>query len=202
MRYVPEGTAIELLGVHFGLSAPVAFDDVKKVYRKKSKLLHPDAGGTEDEFKLFSGAFDTLKQLYQTGSRLFDAEPVGELGKLEQPSMPRVTVDGTPLCDLGLGLGPTTNGTDCKHCERRGYTVVEEKGKVSCPTCDGMGLYLHPVYGRRNCCTCDGHGRVYYKHAKLYVLMCGTCHGTGEIKIYNPVLPKGRLTFNPERDAA
>lgn len=193
MRHFSEGAAIELLAVHFALSVPVAFEDVKKVYRKKSKLLHPDAGGSEEEFKAFSGAFDSLKQLYQTGSRLFDAELLGD-GEFVRPTMPRVTVDGIPLCELGLGLGPTTNGTDCTRCERRGYSIVEERGQATCPSCDGLGMYMHPEHGRRQCSTCLGWGRVIYKVARIHVLKCAECRGTGEIRIYNPVIPKGRLT--------
>jgi DnaJ-class molecular chaperone len=204
MFYFSEGMAIEHLMVQFGLSAPVAFDDVKKVYRSKSKLLHPDLGGPEEEFKALCNAFDELKKLYQAGSRLFDAEPMDEKGsgKLERPAMPRVTVDGIPLCELGLGLGPTINGTDCTGCGRLGYKVIEERGLVTCPSCNGQGVYLHPMYGQRQCSTCDGHGRVNYKYAKVYVLRCSECRGTGEKRIYNPVLPKGRLAFAPQRDAA
>ncbi len=232
MRTITEGQAIELLHTHFLLSAPVAFEDVKKKYRQESKRLHPDAGGSEDAFKALSGAFDGLKQLYQIGSRLFDAEPLEEVaeGEPKPPSMPRTTIDGTPLSELGLGLGPTTNGRDCPHCEHRGYTITKEHshgrctkcggkgmqpreypcnacsgtGKftqarsgrvVDCLRCNGSGKFQHPHF-KEWCTACHGSGRTNTARViKIYVMKCWNCKGTGEIEIWNPVIPKGRLTF-------
>lgn len=130
---ITEGQAIQFLEIHFGLSAPVAFEDVKKKYRKKSMELHPDRGGSEEKFKKFGGAFDDLKELYQEGSSLFDTAPLGDTeGESKNVSMPRETVDGTPLSELGLGLGPTTNGRDCTECDSRGYTTTTEHSLGVC----------------------------------------------------------------------
>ena len=92
---ITEGQATQALETHFNLTAPVAFEDVKRRYRKESKRLHPDLGGSEEKFKALSNAFDGLKQLYQLGSRLFDAELLEETadGESRPPPMPRETVD-------------------------------------------------------------------------------------------------------------
>jgi hypothetical protein len=196
MRTISEGQAIELLRIHFDFEAPVAFEDVKKKYRRECRLLHPDVeGGSESAFKAFGGAFDNLKQLYQNGSPLFDAEPLEEIveGEPQLPKMPRVTVDGTPLSELGLGLGPTTNGRECLHCEQRGYTITKEHAKGRCQKCSGSGRHpreypCRPCRGsgkftqRRSgrvvdCLGCNGAGKFRHPFQKEY---CAVCHGSGK----------------------
>lgn len=192
---ITEGQAIEFLETLFCLSAPVAFEDVKKKYRKESKRLHPDIeGGSEEKFKALSNAFDGLKQLYQAGSRLFDADPLGDEVADEDrpPSMPRETVDGTPLSELGLGLGPTTNGKDCTDCDSRGYTITTEHGVAKCKKCKGScqqprEFPCRACGGSRKfiqrrsrrevaCRVCEGSGK--FKHP-FQTEWCRNCHGTG-----------------------
>lgn len=201
MRTITEGQAIEFLHLHFDLDAPVAFEDVKKKYRKESKRLHPDSGSpesSEDAFKALSGAFEGLKQLYQLGSRLFDAEPMSDdvvKGETQTPKMPRETVDGTPLSELGLGLGPTTNGKECVECNNLGYKVVHEHGVGKCQKCEGHGYHqqewpCRPCNGTGrfvqsrskrevNCRVCEGSGT--FKHP-FYTSRCGECFGSGRNK--------------------
>jgi hypothetical protein len=66
---------------------------------------------------------------------------------------------------------------------------------VDCRTCSGTGKFKHP-YHQMTCTECSGDrskaqkvktGSCYFK--------CGSCNGTGEIEIWNPVLAKGRLVF-------
>jgi len=232
MRTISEGQAVELLSSQFGVNAPVAFTDVKKLYRRKSKQLHPDVeGGCEESFKALSGAFDALKELYQIGSRLFDANPAQDAasGTSAAAVMPRETADGTPLSELGLGLGPTTNGKECAECDSCGYKVTKEHGTALCNGCEGSGIVPKHFICRScsgtgrftqrrsrrevDCLTCQGTGR--FKHPELtdwcrkcagtgrgesdvvvryYVIKCHACKGAGETEVWNPVIPKGRLT--------
>lgn len=178
MRTISEGQAIDLLHIHFSFEAPVAFEDVKKKYRQESKRLHPDVeGGSEEAFKALGGAFDNLKRLYQIGSRLFDAEPLEEVveGEPQPPKMPRVTVDGTPLSELGLGLGPTTNGRECLHCEQRGYTITQEHAKGRCQKCTGSGRQPREYF----CRPCSGTGKFTQRRSRR-VVDCLGCNGTGK----------------------
>lgn len=180
MRIISEGRAIESLHEYFDLACPVAFDDVKKQYRQKARLLHPDAGGSEEAFKALSGAFDELKQLYQIGSWLFDAEPLPETdenGEHRPPPMPRETVDGIPLSELGLGLGPTTNGRDCSECDHRGYNIYREHGRAPCKTCGGSGRKPREYF----CRSCGGSGRFRQRRSGR-VVDCYTCQGSGRFK--------------------
>lgn len=231
MRTISEGQAILLLQDHFSFAAPIAFEDVKKKYRQETKRLHPDAGGSEEAFKALSSAFASLQELYQRGSHLFDAEPMDEKsGEVKPVSMPRKTVDGIPLSELGLGLGPTTNGRECPQCDQRGYTVVKEHGRGKCQKCEGLGhqhceyrcrfcqgtglftqshsgkevpcrkctgtgTYVHP-FNTQRCTVCYGSGKGASDHVtNIYILKCYECRGTGEIEVWNPVIPKGRLMF-------
>jgi DnaJ-class molecular chaperone len=176
---ISEGRGIEFLRLHFDCNVPVAFDDVKKKFRQKSKLLHPDVGGEEEAFKALSNAFDDLKKLYEAGSRIFDAEPAEEVpeGETKPPSMPRETVDGTALSELGLGLGPTTNGRECFHCKQRGYTITKEYGKGPCRSCSGTGGEPREF----SCRPCRGSGRVRQARTGEEV-SCRLCFGTGKFK--------------------
>lgn len=229
MRTITEGEAIRLLQTQFGLTAPVAFEDVKAVYRKKRSKMHPDTASTdrEQEFKALSGAYRELKKLFQTDCSLFSADPTNEE---EIASFPTHTVDGTPLHELGLGLGPTTNGRECENCNADGYKISREYKKAPCETCKGEGkvpreLPCRPCKGsgrfiqaqsRRevDCRVCGGSG--IFKHpyqrmwcpsclgagtgsddavARTFALKCHVCKGAGETEIWNPVIPKGRLSF-------
>lgn len=43
---------------------PVNKEDIRTRYKKLSKIYHPDAGGTEEEFQRINEAWDTAKKLY------------------------------------------------------------------------------------------------------------------------------------------
>lgn len=51
-------SAIKLLGLSEGFT----IKDVKKAYRKLSKIHHPDAGGTEENFKRLNRAYNYLME--------------------------------------------------------------------------------------------------------------------------------------------
>ena len=43
-----------------GVTENATQDEIKKAYRKKAVEHHPDKGGSEDEFKKISQAYDTI----------------------------------------------------------------------------------------------------------------------------------------------
>ncbi len=200
-----DGQAIEALHAFFGLQAPASFDDVKTKYRLESKKLHPDAGGSEEDFKALSNAFGSLRKLYEAGSQLFKAEPLkeGEQGDPNQPAMPRTTVDGVSLSALGLGLGPTTNGRECTHCNSQGYTITRDHVRPRCLKCNGTGVksgsFRFSFFAENYCVDCNGSGRGPDRVAQVYAMKCHDCKGTGEIEVLNPVIPKGRLAFTGKK---
>jgi DnaJ-class molecular chaperone len=165
---------------HFGLQLPVASISLKKAYRRKSLELHPDAGGDERLFKEMQAAYNTL---VEHSSIIFEGET--EYGGEAK------TVEGIPLSELGLGLGPTTNGTDCPDCGHRGY--VENHGSrtkrcdhctlglvrsAKCRACSGTGRFEQRRSKRVvECRVCRGSGRFIYRRP----VYCSTCGGTGVV---------------------
>ena len=216
--------AAALARKHFGLVLPVEFIILKKAYRDTSRKLHPDVeGGNEELFKEMYSAYEYLASL-QRCPGVFTTDADGE------SSAPTTTVEGIPLSELGLGLGPTTNGRDCESCNHNGYTTghgyhyvicqeCDERGmmprKFPCHACDGSGKFTQRRSERVvDCKRCNGTGQ--YKHQfltvpcsycygsktirvektdSIYYNRCWKCNGTGEIMIFNPVLPKGALAL-------
>lgn len=48
-----------------GLSPPFTAGDVRAAYRRASKRLHPDAGGTQDEFVRLNAAYETARAYFR-----------------------------------------------------------------------------------------------------------------------------------------
>ena len=212
--------AISLLGVTF----PINSQEFKIAYRRACFLHHPDRGGNEEQFK----KIQEIYQLVKNDSSLI-CESKENIIQL---------LDGTPISLLGMGLGPTINGKDCKDCLSKGYTIEYERGKGTCSSCNGTGERSAPCRACKGtgkfklrsdreveCRDCKGSGRFTHatrrkgmfrfwgEYRDSYCLQCGgggwvitddkfkpryyrgyKCEGTGEIPIYNPVIPKGSLS--------
>jgi DnaJ family protein A protein 2 len=66
-----------------GISTNASEDDIKKAYRKKALLHHPDKGGNPEDFKKLNTAYETLsdpkkRQLYNSGNTNPDMSTVFE----------------------------------------------------------------------------------------------------------------------------
>lgn len=208
----------------FCLELPLGLEELKKAYRKASKKLHPDVeGGDEEAFKAMRSAYDFIAGLYGNMPGIF-RQKSEESGS----SFTTVTKEGIPLSELGLGLGPTTNGRDCDICGHNGYTTHHGKhyvvcqacneqgmvpkkfccracngsGKftqqrtqrvVNCRKCNGTGIFTHP-FSSNPCPVCFGTKTLWSEDTRrVFYNRCWKCEGTGEIKIFNPMLPKGAL---------
>lgn len=200
----------------FGLSLPICLPEFKKAYRIAAKTLHPDNGktGNAEAFLEIQWAYEHLSKTPEA----FEGAPPSTI----------TTVDGTPLSELGKGLGPTTNGRICPECDGNGYESVEGFGSwkvcdrciggrvprsftcrpcngtgkftqknsrriVNCRVCRGTGLFNHPTL-TMNCPDCDGTATVRIPGQNVSYHTCWKCRGVGEIKIFNPVIPKGALS--------
>lgn len=101
----------------------------------------------------------------------------------------------------------------CKKCGGDGVFKIRGNPKGTCYTCDGSGVYdywkawkkknLKTAFDylwRRapawtNCRECSGAGMAKDPNTgKMEALICDGCKGIGEIKMFNPVLPRGLLT--------
>lgn len=202
---------------HFDLSLPIKVEELKSAFRTAAKKFHTDtsgSAGTKEKFIAMKSAYDFLVKL--EGMDFVYGERAVDGGRL-------ATTDGTPLYELGLGLGAMRNGRDCERCQHKGYT--EERnflGQHSCTKCDWHGRVLDEVpckpcggTGRFTqarsghtvpCRTCHGrgnklgyrlcpdcNGKKYVGEGKVHYVKCYECNGTGEIELFSPLLPKGRI---------
>lgn len=202
----------------FGLELPLTEDILKTAFRRAAKKCHSDTGGKDEDFIQLKNAYDFLTSDKAIAAGVFSN---GFAAKVTE------TTEGIPLSELGLGLGPTTNGRDCEKCDHKGYVqrfgfawqickhcddsgtvpqqewcmACESSGKfkqrsgriVDCYKCKGTGIFTHP-YRRMFCPRCRGTKKVQETDKqKTYYERCSKCNGTGEIEIFNPVIPKGRL---------
>jgi len=163
---------------HFKLPAFFTLQDIKDAYRSRSKELHPDRGGDAVEFREMKAAYDKL--IKYAVPNFISAE-----------RLPR-TRDGSYLHELGLGLGPRVNGKPCPSCDRRGYHRIEEAQYVKageCRKCRGLG-----TRGWRICTDCGGRGHYLRRvEPKIVFERCYKCTGTGELEVFNCVIPKGAI---------
>jgi hypothetical protein len=170
---------LHILAYHqFGLTLPVPRAVLKTRYRERARALHTDTSGADTK-----EAFIKMQQAYELLTA-DDARGVFTDG----PQMEK-TEEGTPLKDLGLGLGSLKNGRTCEECSGKGYH--ERAGKKWIPR-SPCYLCLH-FYGQyhRLCPKCKKEGlRIV---TEKYFAICGPCKGSGEIEIFNPVIPKGLL---------
>lgn len=153
----------------FNLSLPVSIGDLKKAHRKVSRELHPDLGGDEEKFKKMQSAYDFLLEL-QGGS-------FGVFKEVEIDGVIERTVEEILLSELGLGLGPTTNGKDCPRCNHRGYTVRYGRKWTVCDYCDERGYAPREF----SCHACNGTGKFTQRRSER-VVDCRKCDGTGIFK--------------------
>lgn len=200
------------------LTLPTTAAAIKTAFRRRALQVHPDQNKA-------AGAQDAFIDLQEACSSLL-ADPEAVTG-VEEAAL---CVDGTPLKDLGGGLGPTVNGKPCPKCNGAGFTkfrigndpcpdcrplgfglffLVPSGYEWKCPRCNGTGRFKRngkdvgecfrckgrgTIRTRTNQCeTCHGTGRDPRTGTVIYHV-CQECQGTGEVKVLNPVLPKGLFT--------
>ena len=154
----------------FILALPCTEDELKAAFRAAAKRLHPDVGGDPARFVELAAEYERLRKdplTFTATARLL------------------YTSDGYWLSDLGLGLGPLENGRPCTACKSQGYRRVNDTDVRTCPDCGNRR------WARFLCRHCRGRGWV--SEPSVRYERCLECRGTGEILIFNPALPKGRL---------
>lgn len=200
---------------------PITANALRTAFRRRAAEEHPDKSKhpkAAERFIAVQSAFDFLNEsVYVVGA----------------PAAAKCE-DGTPLTELGLGLGPTINGKPCPECRGRGYKEIHERARCSdcrigflgfrweyrcrrcsgtgrftrngrdvgeCFACSGLGWHIDrnpSSLGYNRCQTCHGTGYASTEKVSSYI-RCSACDGTGEVKVLNPVLPKGLFTMGGDR---
>ncbi len=164
-----------------GLGLSFTSNELKSAYRCRARETHPDTGGSREEFITVQAAWEALK-----GQCCLSVK--GQT----------CVSDGTPLAELGLGLGPTVNAVDCCTCKGVGYLSHTDSGERNAHPCVAcfLGRFRQRSGKTVDCREC--HGKGYIPAAKVDSTTthtrCWGCAGVGETQIYNPVIPKGRLS--------
>lgn len=174
----------------FGRLLPMTRDELKSSFRQACKRLHTDLSGTDgtrERFIQMKAFYDQLVELkvdwvFTDGAQVLR------------------TRLGTPLSELGLGLGPSRNGRDCEFCNHKGYVEDKEDAYVKCTNCVSGWTHTNPCRRCRGtgnytnkkgqvagqCFSCKGTG--YYK--ALFIQKCSECSGVGY-----KVGEKGRVVY-------
>ena len=171
----------QILGVSKGASE----DEIKKAYRAKALIYHPDRNsdsGAEEKFKELGEAYEVLSDVTlkaQYDNRPTHPHPSHSYGGRTREDIFKRTYTPPPQnrgsnlrVRIRLTLSEIATGTEKKIRIRR---------LVKCTTCNGTG-------GEKNsstviCGICWGQGYEYDYFTKSEVI-CGDCGGAGRIPIH------------------
>ncbi len=202
---------------HFGLTFPISDSGLKKAYRRESLKLHPDQGGDAEEFKKMSMAYGLLSEAIGRVPGVSKSDVVLDITKtVEGFSLSELglglgpTVNGKDCtsCDhkgyqarWGGGYSVCINcghdgcvyaDTVCRDCKGSGKFQQRKSLRiVTCLRCKGLGVFKS--LDRRLCPICFGTKTIWNKSEKKHYVKCSICNGTGELKVFNPVIIKGAL---------
>jgi molecular chaperone DnaJ len=189
-----------------GVSEKATQDEIKKAYRKKAIESHPDKGGSEEEFKKISEAYDNLgdenKRKDYDNKRNnpfanFGGNPFEDFFSNQFSGQRKRTVPDK-IIEINIGAVESYNGVDKTITYQRKHSCNGCNGtggeKIVCKTCNGTGaneirigtgLFVQIV--RQPCRSCNGQG-------SFFKTKCFTCNGESTINSVDNItikLPKG-----------
>lgn len=200
-----------------GISMPCTIEAVKGAYRAHARKHHPDVGGDAVKFREGTDAYEFLCSLEEFGffvkqdgasprpMMTVEGHALHELGKGLGPTKNGGTCEGCKgrgyNTDTVTGAELCNCAVPCDRCQGTG-TYRAARGSDSplvfggyrktfirsCKFCLGSGLGT-----LRNHKRCGGTGRVTTILSEVHH-WCYKCKGTGEIELWNPVLPKMRMS--------
>lgn len=200
---------------YFNLKLPCTLMDLKTAFRIEAKKLHTDTSGkdTKDAFIEVKAAYDFLSECVEFVSA-FESGGISEQVKIEGKPLsfyglglgPNQNGKDCPDCNRA-GYKTVYANTfkpcadcdsdgcirasgPCRYCSGTGKFIQRRtKAKVNCRACNGTGNRSNAIL----CPNCFGLKQIHVPGKKLYYEKCYKCKGTGEIPVWNPVIPKGRL---------
>ncbi len=139
-----------------GIKPEAGLAEIRRAFREKARLLHPDAGGEVERFLELKRSYELLCAKHSPNRlRLVRERPTGGNYFL--------TFLDVTVRELALGAM---------------VTVVVPDQPVRCPRCGGRGL--DPEGRKEVCPICAGGGRVVFDRARRrYEISCPRCGGEG-----------------------
>lgn len=204
---------------HFGIIFPTTLDKFKKAFKKRCFELRADRGENKIEFGQMKEVYDKIVTLQEVSDIFIGNNGAGKITTTIEGLLLSELGLGLGMnvnandCSECTGNGYTEylgrRWTVCNNCDEDGFVKSEficrdckgsgkfrqrrTKEVVNCKRCSGTGKFKHPHLVNL-CLKCRGSKTLWSKDKEsvLYRL-CWKCKGAGEIKIWNPVLPKGLI---------
>ncbi len=175
-----EAEAVKILSI----SRPFSKARVLTQFRSCAKEIHPDTGRTDGGF-----SFADMDDLVKAKDLLLKiANEKIDLNK---------TITGELLSELGNGLPNNKTGKTCKTCEGKGWDKRVMVQWLPCPSCHGSSyspFWKNTRISLKFCLRCNNQGEIRSAIYDVKYEKCYDCKGSGENEIFNPLIPKGRLT--------
>ena len=181
-------------------------EQAKSTWRFWVQKLHPDKGEggnakalieLNEQFKtkmaeLESNVTESGLDISELGQGL---GPTKNGAKCEHCSGKGYTVHVSKTgetCPFCRGRGRARMPILCRSCSGTGTFITKRGFKVKCKTCSGTGVFRWKIV---DCPYCFGMGEMWFgpRKEKKTLEKCYKCEGTGEIELFNPVLPKGMI---------
>ncbi|WP_456369853.1 DnaJ C-terminal domain-containing protein [Thermodesulfatator atlanticus] len=148
-----------------GISPEAGLDEIKRAFREKARLYHPDRGGEERLFRELKRSYEILRRRHAPAPLIIVTDrPKGgnyvlsfldvTADELALGAEITVSIPGKPTeCSLCKGLGKNPSGEHkvCEICQGKGRIFFEKEASITCPKCSGRG--------------------------KIYFEICPKCHG-------------------------
>ncbi len=198
----------EVLGVQKNATQ----QQIKKAYREKSKLHHPDLGGNQQQFKKVNQAnqilsdqkkrrnYDSGLNQQSNGQSPFEDiwDVFSRFGNRTQNHNVKVQASQSlTLQQVMTGCAKqiiVNLDVQCTSCN--GTCCINGKSKVKCNLCNGSGKRMHSVKNGNHlfqqivtCHQCHGFGQLINESDK-----CKTCNGNGSVKVSRTIsmdIPSG-----------
>lgn len=210
-------SAAQLLSVKL----PTTINVLKQAFKRASLKYHPDhnrAQNANEQFAKVKEAFELLKtsdqlEFTENASRELYTDDGSKLSTLGKGLGPTTNGAPCPECEA-RGFHMFTNAWRCcEDCRLVADGIFSEHWEYRCHKCKGSGKFKkgdrvigdcfpckgkgwyeqrHGYVGNR-CQTCRGRQVFNDPNGKKTYTRCVKCKGTGELPMWNPVLPKGLL---------
>ncbi|NPB09366.1 MAG: J domain-containing protein [Thermodesulfobacteria bacterium] len=162
-----------------GIKPEAGLAEIRRAFREKARLLHPDAGGEVERFLELKRSYEILCARHSP-QRLRLVR--------ERPSGGNYLLTFLDVTVRELALGATV-------------TVVVPDRPLRCPRCQGRGV--DPEGKRETCPSCAGEGRLAFdSRRRRYEIACPRCGGEGYLLVETCPTCRGRGELPQEKEMA